>query len=158
MTLYEMKQAAINLYEMLQADEIDEQAYNDTMEGIGADEKLEDYIYVIKQCEADNVAIKTEIDRLKANKEKNDKAIERMKKAVVDFMNATGQKKANAGTFKLSLRKSESTLITDETKIPSEYLVPQPPKVDKTAIKKAIKLGIKVDGAVIEIKESVVAR
>ena len=153
-----MKQAAINLYEMLQADEIDEQAYNDTMEGIGADEKLEDYIYVIKQCEADNVAIKTEIDRLKTNKEKNDKAIERMKKAVVDFMNATGQKKANAGTFKLSLRKSESTLITDETKIPSEYLVPQPPKVDKTAIKKAIKLGIKVDGAVIEIKESVVAR
>lgn len=153
-----MKQAAINLYEMLQADEIDEQTYNDTMEGIGADEKLEDYIYVIKQCEADNVAIKTEIDRLKTNKEKNDKAIERMKKAVVDFMNATGQKKANAGTFKLSLRKSESTLITDETKIPSEYLVPQPPKVDKTAIKKAIKLGIKVDGAVIEIKESVVAR
>ena len=153
-----MKQAAINLYEMLQADEIDEQAYNDTMEGIGADEKLEDYIYVIKQYEADNVAIKTEIDRLKANKEKNDKAIERMKKAVVDFMNATGQKKANAGTFKLSLRKSESTVITDETKIPSEYLVPQPPKVDKTAIKKAIKLGIKVDGAVIEIKESVVAK
>ena len=158
MTLYEMKQAAINLYEMLQADEIDEQAYNDTMEGIGADEKLEDYIYVIKQYEADNVAIKTEIDRLKTNKEKNDKAIERMKKAVVDFMNATGQKKANAGTFKLSLRKSESTVITDETKIPSEYLVPQPPKVDKTAIKKAIKLGIKVDGAVIEIKESVVAK
>ena len=158
MTLYEMKQAAINLYEMLQADEIDEQAYNDTMEGIGADEKLEDYIYVIKQYEADNVTIKTEIDRLKTNKEKNDKAIDRMKKAVVDFMNATGQKKANAGTFKLSLRKSESTVITDETKIPSEYLVPQPPKVDKTAIKKAIKLGIKVDGAVIEIKESVVAR
>lgn len=158
MTLYEMKQAAINLYEMLQADEIDEQAYKDTMEGIGADEKLEDYIYVIKQYEADNAAIKAEIDRLKTNKEKNDKAIERMKKAVVDFMNATGQKKANAGTFKLSLRKSENTLITDETKIPSEYLVPQPPKVDKTAIKKAIKLGIKVDGAVIEIKESVVAR
>ena len=158
MTLYEMKQAAINLYEMLQADEIDEQAYNDTMEGIGADEKLEDYIYVIKQYEADNVAIKTEIDRLKANKEKNDKAIERMKKAVVDFMNATGQKKANAGTFKLSLRKSESTVITDETKIPSEYLIPQPPKVDKVAIKKAIKNGINVDGAVIEIKESVVAR
>ena len=158
MTLYEMKQAAINLYEMLQADEIDEQAYNDTMEGIGADEKLEDYIYVIKQYEADNVAIKTEIDRLKANKEKNDKAIERMKKAVVDFMNTTGQKKANAGTFKLSLRKSESTVITDETKIPSEYLIPQPPKVDKVAIKKAIKNGINVDGAVIEIKESVVAR
>ena len=158
MTLYEMKQAAINLYEMLQADEIDEQAYNDTMEGIGADEKLEDYIYVIKQYEADNVAIKTEIDRLKANKEKNDKAIERMKKAVVDFMNATGQKKANAGTFKLSLRKSESTLITDETKIPSEYLVPQPPKADKAAIKKAIKNGINVDGAVIEIKVSVVAK
>ena len=153
-----MKQAAINLYEMLQADEIDEQAYNDTMEGIGADEKLEDYIYVIKQYEADNVAIKTEIDRLKANKEKNDKAIERMKKAVVDFMNATGQKKANAGTFKLSLRKSESTVITDETKIPSEYLVPQPPKVDKAAIKKAIKNGINVDGAVIEIKVSVVAK
>lgn len=158
MTLYEMNQAAINLYEMLQADEIDEQAYNDTMEGIGADEKLEDYIYVIKQCEADNVAIKTEIDRLKANKEKNDKAIDRMKKAVIDFMNATGQKKAKAGTFNLSLRKSESTVITDETKIPSEYLIPQPPKVDKTAIKKAIKLGVKVDGAVIEIKESVIAK
>lgn len=153
-----MNQAAINLYEMLQADEIDEQAYNDTMEGIGADEKLEDYIYVIKQCEADNVAIKTEIDRLKANKEKNDKAIDRMKKAVIDFMNATGQKKAKAGTFNLSLRKSESTVITDETKIPSEYLIPQPPKVDKTAIKKAIKLGVKVDGAVIEIKESVIAK
>ena len=158
MTLFQMKEAAVNLYEMLQNDEIDEQTLNDTIESIGIDEKLEDYIYVIKTYEADMLAYKLEIDRLTAKKKSAENNISRMKQAIVDFMTETNQKKARAGTFSLSLRETESVELIDESKLSEEYLKPQPPKPDKMAIKKAIKAGIKVEGAYLIKKESVVTK
>lgn len=146
-TLYELTAQAHALYELLQGEEIDEQTFNDTLEGMGVDEKIESYCKVIKQLQNDAEMFKGEIDRLTARKKTAENAVERMKGALLTFLQASGQEKAKAGTFSVSTATTQSVEIVDETVIPCIYLVEQPPKISKDAIKKALKSGEKVNGA-----------
>ena len=84
--------------------------------------------------------------------------IERMKSAIMEFMTSARLKKVQAGTFTLSLRSYESVNITDESQIPEEFLIPQPPKINKAEIKKYLKSGDVISGAEIIQKDSVTAR
>ena len=90
MTLYEMSAAAMQLYELLEAGEIDEQTVLDTMESIGASEKLESYVYVQAQLEAEIGAYKAEIDRMTERKKSLELQVERLKNAQIAYMQATG--------------------------------------------------------------------
>lgn len=147
--LFEMTQAATMLYNLLQSDEIDEQTVTDTLAAMGADEKVESYCKVIKQFQADADMYKAEYDRLAARKKSAENAIERMKRALLDFMQASKQNKITAGTFTVSTATSKAANIIDETLIPEQYLKPQPAKVDKAGILAALKNGEKIDGAVL---------
>lgn len=146
-TLYEMTENARYLYELLQAEEIDEQTIADTLEAMGIDEKLESYGKIIRQMQADADMFKAELDRLSVKKKSADNAVERMKKAVKDFMEASGQEKAKAGAFSFYLATTQAVNITDEKRIPADYLIPQPDKIDRNSIKKALKDGVEVAGA-----------
>ena len=145
MNLYEMSDQARTLYQLLEEDEIDENIYFDTLESIGANEKLESYIYVQKQ-------------RIEKRMKTCQNNIERMKSAIMEFMTSARLKKVQAGTFTLSLRSYESVNITDESQIPEEFLIPQPPKINKAEIKKYLKSGDVISGAEIIQKDSVTAR
>ena len=158
MTLFEMSAAARELYELLEAGEIDEQCVLDTMEGIGASEKLESYVYIQKQREAEAAAFDAEIKRMTERKKSIERQIERMKAAQIDFMQATGQRKAAAGTFTLTLRENKSVKVLDESAIPETFWKPQPAKLDKAGIKDALKAGASVPGCEIETSFSVSAR
>lgn len=160
MKLYEMTETAKSLYELLENGEIDEQVVLDTMEAIGASEKLESYCYVQKTLEAEIAAFKAEIERLTARKASLEKQVERMKAAQVDFMLATGQKSAAAGTFKLSIRENKSVDVIDESVIPPEFMtvVPETRKPDKKAMLAALKNGEQICGAAIKTTFSVTAR
>lgn len=146
-TLYELTNQAHALYEMLQGDEIDEQTFNDTLEAMGAGEKVESYCKVIKQLQSDVVMYKGEIDRLTARKQTAENAVDRMKAALLAYIQTSGQDKVKAGSFSVYTATTPAVNITDEKAIPSIYLKPQPPTVDKIAIKAAIKNGEKVEGA-----------
>ena len=154
MKLYEFTTAAQDLYDLLieESDLKDaerEQIIIDTMESMGADEKLESYCKVIRQLEADAEMLKTEKKRLDEAKSRCEKSLERMKKATLDFYNATGaEKPITAGTFRISKRKSESTKITDEQQIP-EMFCKVKREVSVADIKAAIKAGREVPGAEI---------
>lgn len=150
MKLYEISETARKLQELLEAGEIDEQTVADTMEAIGAEEKLESYCCVQKNLEAEVAAYKAEIERMTARKQSLEKQIDRLKAAQVTFMEATGQKKAKAGTFTLSLRESEAVCVTDESEIPAAFWKPQPAKLDKAAVKAALKAGEAVAGAALQ--------
>jgi hypothetical protein len=154
-TLYEMTAQASELYELLQNEEIDEQTFLDTLECIGAEEKVEGYCQVLKELQADLDKFKTETDRLAARMKTAKNGIDRMKDSLLSFLKASGQNKVKAGTFTVSIGTSEQTRILDEALIPVEFKIPQPDKVDKTAIKNAIKSGNAVLGAEITINESV---
>lgn len=153
MTLYEMTDAARNLKALLEADEIDEQTFTDTLEAIGADDKVDSYCKIIRQIEAEMIARKMEVERLKAMNDRAEKAIERMKAALDNFMSASGQTKVQTTLFSVSYRTSKAVAITDGTKIPERFLtVKTVTTPNKTEIKKYISDGGTVDGA--EIVES----
>lgn len=146
-TLYEMTENAKMLYELLQSEEIDEQAVTDTLEAMGTDEKLESYGKIIRQMQADADMFKAELDRLTVKKRVSDNAVERMKNAVKEFLKAIGQKKVKAGAFDFCLVATQAVRITDERRLPEDYFIPQPDKIDKAGIKKALKDGTEIAGA-----------
>ena len=143
------------LYEMLQAEEIDDQTFKDTLEAIGTNEKVEAYCQVIKELQGDFDKYKAEADRLAARMKTAKNGIDRMKDSLLTFLQVSGQDKVKAGTFTVSIGTSKATNILDEALIPSEYKTPQPDKIDKTAIKKAIESGLEVAGAEVIINEGV---
>lgn len=158
MTLFKMSEAARHLLELMEAGEIDEQTVVDTMEAIGASDKLEAYIHVQKQLEADCAMFDAEIKRMTERKRSIERQIDRLKAAQVDFMQATGQRKAAAGTFTLTLRENKAVKVLDESAIPEAYWKPQPAKLDKAGIKDALKAGETVPGCEMETSYSVSAR
>ena len=160
MTLYQMSEAARDLYALLENGEIDEAILNDTLEAIGASEKLESYINVQKSFEAEIAMFDAEIKRLAENKRILENRVEFLKSKVVEFMQATGQKSANAGTFKLTMRENKSCEITDESMIPAEYMtvIPESKKPDKRAMLAALKDGAEIAGAQLKTSYSVTAK
>lgn len=154
MNLYEMTGATAALYDMLLNDEIDEQIFNDTVEGMGAIEKVEGYCQIISEMNGDSAKLKTEIDRLTAKKKHLDNRVTWLKTQLLNFYNANGGEKIKAGTFTVSAKKSEYVDIPDASLIPKKYLKVKT-EPDKTAIKDALKHGLKVKGAAISTRESV---
>lgn len=110
------------------------------------DDKLEAYVKVIKNAEAENAAYKAEIDRMKAAKSRNDKLVERLKRNIKESMLLFDISKKNVGVFKLSLTNSTAVEITDDAMVPMEYKVAKY-ESSKTRIKEAIDAGIEVPGA-----------
>lgn len=155
MTLFEMTSQANALYELLQNEEIDEQVFLDTLEAIGTEEKIEGYCQVIRELQGDFEKHKAESDRLTARMTTIKNGIDRMKNSLLMFLRASGQSKVKGGTFTVSIGTSKATNILDEALIPTEYKTPQPDKIDRTAIKRAIESGQVVAGAEIIINESV---
>ena len=160
MNLYEMTAEIRNLYEMLaeaDAEDID-QIVSDAIEGIEADKKVEGYCQVIKQLKADAEMLKAEKARIDRKKATAENAIERMRKALTDFMEASHQDKVKAGTFSVSMRETASVNILNELDLPERFLIPQMPKADKMAIKEALDNGEKVDGAELTFTKGVTIR
>ena len=157
-SLYEMTSAAKKLYELLEAEEVDEGTVKDTLDAIGTEEKLISYVHVIKEMQSDIEKFKAEEDRLHDRRKTIENGIDRMKSAIKEYMQATGTEKTEAGTFKLRINHSKSVNVWDASRIPEEFREPQPDKILKTDIKKAIASGKEVDGAEITENTSVVIR
>lgn len=155
MTLYEMTEFAKLLYDMLQADEVDEETVRDTIEAMGVQDKLEDYCKVIRQFEADAEMFKAEKGRIEAKKKKAENAVERLKNAVLHYMSTTNTDKQKCGLFEIKKSQSKAANITDASLIPAEYRTPQPDKIEVGKIRKALLNGEQVAGAEIQINENI---
>lgn len=155
MTLYEMTANAIYLYDLLSNGDIDEQTVNDSLEGMDVAGKLEDYCKVIRQLEADAAAYKAEKDRLAAKQKKAEDAVERLEAAVLNYMSATNTEKVKCGVFDVKVKQSKAANIVNADEISPEYMIQQPPKIDRAAIRKALMSGKAVDGAELKINYSI---
>jgi hypothetical protein len=108
---------------------------------------MESYCKAIRCYESDIDGIKSEMERLKARKESSEKAVQRMKEAMLNAMTTFGMDKIQAGTFKIGTRKSQSLDVLDEALVPDKFKSEVTTiKVDKNAIKDAIKNGEQVEG------------
>lgn len=146
-SLYELTQNVMYLQELLENGDIDEEVYKDSVEAMCVDGKIENICKVMRNLEGKAEAYKAEIDRMTARKKTLENGIRRLKESMLQYMLQVNESKLDAGLFTVSVGKSKSVYVWDEKMLPEQYLVPQPDKVDKTAISKALKAGEAVAGA-----------
>lgn len=155
MTLYELTNSAIELYEMLQSEEIDEQTVFDTLESMEAEGKLEDCCKVVRQLESDTTSLKAEELRLQLKRKRAQNGISRIKSNLLNYMVATGREKQKAGLFDLSTRNAKSVHITDVSMLPEAVFEFSEPSISKDKIRKLIDSGQAVAGAEIIVNKSI---
>jgi len=155
-TLYELRGEYELLLDMASDPDVDPEVLRDTMEGIEGqiEDKADGYAMVMKELEAQEAAIKTEVDRLNARRLAISNNIHHMKLRLQETMMATGKTKFKTTLFSFNIAKNPPSLVIDKPEeIPEEYLIPQAPKVDTAGIKAAIKAGAAFDFAHTEQSE-----
>ena len=151
MNLYELSIA----FQEVQTMELDPEVMKDTLDSIGGtfENKAENMAKLIRNLESDRLAYKEEEDRLKTKRQAVENKLEWLKTYLKDCMKLTGKTKFKSGVFKFSIQKNPvSVNVTNKKILPEDYLIPQPPKVNNTTLKKALKNGIEVPGA--ELKQT----
>lgn len=96
-----------------------------------------------------------EIKRLQALKKRVGHEKQRIDDYLTQACEMTGTKLISGIYANISFRKSEQTIIDDEALLPKEYLTEKVSyEPNKTKIKEAIKRGVEVQGAHIEVKNN----
>ena len=151
MNLYELSVAFQDVQNM----DLDPEVMQDTLDSIedAIENKAENIAKLIRNLETDVSAYKEEEDRLKTKRQATENKAKWLKTYLEDNMKLTGKTKFKSGMFNFSIQKNPASVnITDEKIIPKEFLIQQPPKVDKTSLKEILKRGIEVPGA--ELKQT----
>lgn len=108
--------------------------------------KIEGICQMIKNNQSDIDAIADEINRLQDRKKSLENKITNIKNYVQNCLEYAGESKVVTASFTCTITNNPPSLsIPDESIVPAEYLIAQPPKVNKNAIKQAIKDGAKYD-------------
>src|SRR5690554_2013404 len=119
-----------------------EQGLEDTLEALNdaIEDKAVGYAKVIKNLEGQVLAIKDEEQRLADRRKSLENNIKRLKESLEDSMKANGMKRIKTELFSFNIQKNPPSLeILNEKAIPTDFLIPQEPKIDKKAILAAIK-------------------
>ena len=151
MTLYELTAEYQQLLVLAEDPDLDPQLLADTMEGLSGEieDKADGYAKVIRQMEADSVALKAEIDRLTARKRTADNSIDRMKEVLKNAMILCEKPKIKTELFTFTIQNNPAKVVMDESyieNIPEEYLIQQEPKIDRVKIKEDLKAGKDLGG------------
>ena len=107
-------------------------------------EKIRNIALWIKNLKSDVTALDAEEKAFKARKDAAKRKAEQLSGYLASVLNG---EKVTGTDFAITWRKSSAVNVLDEKAIPPTFLVPQPPKVDKTGISKALKNGKTVSGA-----------
>ncbi len=148
-TLFDLTGKWLELYDMADDPDMDADMWFDTIEGLEGEieDKADGYAKVITQLNADATAIKAEEDRLYRRRTTIENRIKNMKLRLQEMMEITGKKKIKTELFSFGIQKNPASVVIDDEKmIPGEFLIPQAPKIDKTAIKDALKAGVDMAG------------
>ena len=136
-SLYELTGEMLTLMEMASDPDVDEQTLADTMESVNyeIEDKADGYAKIIQALKAQEEGLKGEIERLQNRKRVIGNNIDRMKRNLEESMRAVGKTKFKTDLFSFGIQKNPASVnILDESKIPSEYLIAQEPKIDKKGI------------------------
>lgn len=144
-TLYELTGQFLDIYNL----ELDEETKLDTLDSIDwnsdYENKVENYIKVMKNLEADVEARKAEIKRLTELNKADEKKKDHLKETLSTSMQLTGHERVDTPLFKVSFRKSQAVEV-DETVLPEAYKVATW-KPDKKRLKEDLKNGLEIVGA-----------
>lgn len=153
-TLYELKSEYIQLREMAGDPDISPEALRDTMEAINGEleDKADGYAKVIRELEAEEAGLDTEIKRLQARKSAVSGNKGRIKDALESAMRETGKLKFKTALFSFGIQKNPPSVAILSENIPLDYLVVPDPQPDKKRILAELKAGATFDWA--ELKQT----
>lgn len=163
MKLYALANDYLALLDAIDNDEIPEEAIADTLESITAciDDKADSIACLLKNLDADIVAIKAEEERLAERRKAKERQKERIKQYLSETLQSAGITKIETARNKITFRKSETVEVDEESFIAwaqkhrDDLLTYSAPTADKTAIKKALKDGIEIVGAELRINNNI---
>lgn len=156
--LYEISADYLLAIENIQVDEeTGEVTGYEELEAV-ADEfdiKAENISLFIKNEEAFALSIREEEKALANRRKQHENKANNLKNYLANQMLDIGKTKLETPKTKVSFRKSESVEVNDIDLIPKEFIkVKTTESADKTAIKKALKSGQNIDGAVLKINQN----
>jgi hypothetical protein len=154
--LYELSQNYAQLLEM--AEVMDEEVFQDTLSSLSEaiEDKAENIAKLIRCLESDGKAIKEEEQRLLDRRKTIENRISGLKEYLQNQMEVAGLDKVKRATVTISIQANPPSVnVIDESLIPSTYMLPQPPKIDKKSILSALKNGEEIFGVEITQGRSV---
>lgn len=158
MKLYEIDQRIEEMFDQVDPEtgELSDEAYEALADlAMARAEKIENLGLYIKTLRAESEAIKAEklalADRQAAKERKANRLTDWL-----DFICAG--EKFETPRLTIGYRKSTAVEITDADQIPEFYREPQPDKVLKTEIKKALSRGEDVPGAVLDYRNNILIK
>ena len=164
MKLYELATDFLTFMEAIENEEVPEEAIADTLEAItlSIEDKADNIACLLKNLEAEVIAFKAEEARLAERRKAKEKTYDRIKEYLAENLQRVGLDKLETVRNKITFRKSESVEIGDEIAFiewaenkRDDLLTYSAPKVNKTAIKKALKDGDEIVGASIVIRQNI---
>lgn len=155
-TLYELSAQAKRLLDLLESGEIDEEVYQDTISAMNLEEdledKIDDYIYVIDEIDAQAKRIKDEEKRLADRRRSVEKNSKRMKDTLTETMIDIKQPKTTTLLHTVWTQNNPPRLIVhDETNIPKKFYIERAPELDRRKLLDYLKkTGETIDGVEVE--------
>lgn len=149
-SLYEINQSIMDCIDM----ETGEIADIDQLHELQMDrtDKIRNIACYIKNLRSDAAAYDEEAKTFAARKKAAQGKADSLTAYLSSMLNG---EKVKDKEYSISWRKSESVNVTEEKDLPGEYLIAQAPKVDKAAIKAALKNGLTVAGAELATKNNI---
>ena len=152
-TLYKITGDYLRLLEMLEEeDNLDPQAFKDTLEGIEGEFeiKADGYARVLKELAAEAGKYDAEIQRMTARRDSLNNRSKMLKQHLYDSMKVTGKVKFKTDLFSFGIQKNgglQPMEIVPDVEIPDEYCRKEP---DNMKIREALKKGAELPFAVLK--------
>lgn len=156
-TLYEIKGQFKELMEMADECNLTQADIKDTLEGLDyeLEEKADAYAKVIRTLECDVDSVDAEIKRLTDKKRRIQNNIGSMKRSLESTMLELGKKKIKTPLFGFNIQKNPPSVnILDESKVPDNFRIKQPDKIDRKSIIAELKESGNTDWAELVQTES----
>lgn len=156
-TLYEIKGQFKELMEMADECNLTQDDIKDTLEGLDyeLEEKADAYAKVIRTLECDVDSVDAEIKRLTDKKRRIQNNISSMKRSLESTMIELGRKKIKTPLFGFNIQKNPPSVnILDESKVPDNFRIKQPDKIDRKSIIAELKESGNTDWAELVQTES----
>ena len=150
MNLYEINAEILSGMDMETGEGLDSEKLDSLH--IALEDKLENISLWIKNLEADATAFKTEKEAFADRQRAAENKVASLKRYLSDFLDG---RKFETKRVKVSFRKSESLELSEDAKIPEEFLKYKEPEVNKAELKKAVKAGLKLEGVQLVQKQNI---
>jgi hypothetical protein len=151
MKLYELSNAYKQVMDLLEEGETE--SLRDTLESIQEplEDKAENIAKLVQSSLAECEVIKLEEKRLADRRRALETKVTGLKQYLFEQLEYAGLSKVKRPTITVSIQNNPpSCEIADESLIPSDYLIPQAPKVDKKSIMAYLKEGNLLPGVTLK--------